>query len=164
MRRFALMAGLAMLAACSSEKSTTFETEDGEATATVDSDDGTTTASITTDEGTVHMRSGANVAVDLPMGFSAYPRAKVVSNTVIDKGDGKGTLVLMETGDSLDDVTSYYRSQAETAGIKIELQLSTDEGRMLAGSSGDEAKSFSLNASRADDKTTITLMVGDKLD
>ena len=163
MRKLVLLVGALALSACGSEKSGSFETEDGgEGTYTVDSEDGETTATITTDEGTVNMRSGGNVPVNLPKGFSAYPGAKVVSNTMIDKGDGKGSMVVMESKDSLDDVTSYYRSQAEKAGVKIGMQLTTDQGRMLAGES-DNGTSFSLNVNEEGGKTTMMLMVGDKL-
>lgn len=163
MRKLVLLAGALALAACSSEKSGSFETGDGgEGTYTVDSDDGETTATITTDDGTVSMRSGGNVPVNLPKGFTVYPKAKVISNTVIDQGEGKGSLVILESEDSLDDITSYYRSQAETAGVDIAIQLTTEQGRMLAGESGD-GTSFSLNASEDAGKTTMTLMVGDKL-
>lgn len=162
--RYCIVAAAALaLAACGSEKSGSFETDDGgEGSYTVDTEDGETTASITTEDGTVRMRSGDNVPVKLPKGFSVYPKAKVVSNTVIDQGEGTGSLIIFESEDSLEDITSYYRSQAETAGIDIALQLTTEQGRMLAGESPD-GTSFSLNASEQEGKTTMTLMVGDKL-
>lgn len=163
MRTLVLLAGALALAACGSEKSGSFETGDGgEGSYTVDSDSGETTATITTDEGTVSMRSGGDVPIDLPRGFSAYPGAKVVSNTIIDQGDGKGSLVIMESEDSLDDITGYYRKQAEAAGVNIGVQLTTEQGRMLAGES-EAGMAFSLNASEEGGKTTMTLMVGDKL-
>lgn len=165
MRQFAslfIFAGALALSACGSEQSGTIETEDGEATYAVDQDNGETTATITTDEGTVRMRSGENVPVDLPNGFTLLTGARVVSNTSIDQGEGKGSLVIFETDASMDDVTAHYRKQAEDAGVKINVQLTTDAGRMLAGQSED-GRSFSLNASEEDGKTVATLMVGDKL-
>lgn len=151
-----------LLAACGSEQSGTFETDTGEGTYQVDTTDGETTASITTDDGTVNMRSGANVPVTLPSGFALMPGANVVSNTTIEQADGKGSLVVFETQASLDDVTAYYRKQAEAAGLAINVQLTTDAGRMLAGQA-DDGRSFSLNASEEEGKTVATLMVGDKL-
>ena len=72
------------LAACSSETSGTFEGEDGETGEyTIDSSTGEATATITTEEGTATLRSGASVPVELPAGFTTYPGAEVVSNTVV---------------------------------------------------------------------------------
>lgn len=160
MRLILPIAATIALAACSSEKSGTFETEDGEqGEYTVDSDGGGAKASITTDEGTFTMQSGDDVKADLPDGFTVYPGAKVVSATNVDGGGTKGSLVMMETTDAPDKVAAFYRKQAEAAGIKIEMEMTINGGKMIGGK-GEGGKMFSLNTTNNDGKTGIQLTAG----
>lgn len=157
-----LAAGL-ILASCGSETSGDFETEDGETGSySIDQDNGETVARITTDEGTAEMRSGQNVPVDLPAGFKVFPDARVVSNTTFSQSDSKGSLVILESDADPDAMADYYRKQAEDAGIKIELEMSVNGGKMIGGQS-EGGTTFSFNASREDGVTAAQLMVGEKL-
>lgn len=159
--RFVLpIAATIALAACSSEKSDTFETEDGEkGEYTVNSDDGGMNATITTKDGTATMQSGENVKADLPLGFTVYPGATVVSATNVDGGGTKGSLVMMETDEAPDKVAAFYRKQAEAAGINIEMEMTINGGEMIGGK-GDGGKMFSLNTTNNDGKTGIQLTAG----
>lgn len=158
MKKLAIAGIAILLAACSSEKSGTFETDEGEGSYSIDEDSGETSASIKTEDGTITMRSGENVAVDLPKGFTLYPGAKVVSNTVIAQDDGKGALVVMESDASPQEMGDFYKKQAEAAGVDISIQLTTDAGRMIAGQAED-GSSFSFNANAEDGKTVGQLTV-----
>lgn len=161
MRRFALvLASSALLAACGSETSGTIEGEDGEVGEyTIDSETGETTATITSEDGTTVLRSGENIEVDLPAGFSAYPGAKVVHNTSVNQGETSGAVVIMESDDSAEDIVTFYRKQADDAGIKVEFEMNMEDGRMLGGKN-DEGETFTLNAVDEGDRRTIQLMVG----
>ena len=153
----------ALLLACSSESSGTFETEDGErGSYSIDQQSGETVARITTDDGTAEMRSGENVPVNLPAGFSLYPGASVVSNTTFSQADAKGSLVIMTSSATPEELSGFYRQQAEKAGIDIQLELSVEGGKMIGGESED-GHSFSFNANRESDETTAQLMVGEKM-
>ncbi|MEM6586423.1 MAG: hypothetical protein AAF692_11775, partial [Pseudomonadota bacterium] len=100
------------LTACGGETSGTIEGEDGETGEyTVDTSTGEATATITTEDGTTTLRSGANVPVDLPAGFTAYPGAEIVSNTVVQQGRGSGNLLTMTSADSPEKVASFYKAQ-----------------------------------------------------
>ncbi|MBD3728839.1 MAG: hypothetical protein IE933_03960 [Sphingomonadales bacterium] len=149
-------AAVLLLAACGSKSENSYS---------VDDKTGDSNATITTDDGTVSMQSGANVPVKLPRGFKLYPGAKVVSNTTIQQESGSGALVIMESGDTPQEMADYYRAQAESAGIEVKLQLSTDAGRMIAGESKDGV-AFSFNANRGEGsdagKTSAQLMIGSK--
>ncbi|UIP07933.1 hypothetical protein LY632_05920 [Erythrobacter sp. SDW2] len=160
MRLVLPIAAAIALAACSSEKSGSFETEGGErGEYTVDSIDGGMNATITTKDGTATMQSGENVKADLPDGFTVYPGAKVVSATNVDSPESKGSLLMMETSDSPDKVAAFYRKQAEAAGIKIEMEMTVNGGKMIGGKGPDE-RVFSLNTTNNDGKTGIQLTVG----
>jgi hypothetical protein len=159
---FSAMAVLG-LSACSSERSGEFTTEEGDTGSySVDPDSGETNMTITTDEGTTTLRSGSDVPIDLPLGFSVYPGAEVTSNAVVDHNGGEGSMVIFDTSDSPDDVVSFYREQAEAAGIEIKVDLTINDGRMLGGE-GSDGEVFTINVSANEQGANGQLMVGDKL-
>lgn len=161
----ALTATLALtLAACGAETSGTFTDEDGETGEyTIDNSTGETTARIETEEGTATLRSGSNVPVVLPAGFSVYPGANVVTNTVVKQGEGSGTLVTMQSADSPEDVAAFYKEQAEKAGVTIQMEMSTNGAQIVGGESAD-GLTFSIMASPSSEGTTAQLTVGSQLD
>ena len=79
MKRTILVAATSLLlAACGSERSGSYETEDGEKVDySVDAGSGESSIDIKSDDGNMKIRAGADVAVDLPDGFSDYPGAEV---------------------------------------------------------------------------------------
>lgn len=161
MRGFLILTGAIALTACGGpDESGTFETEDGTAEYQVDTDSGEAEMRFTDNEGNeTVMTSGADVAADLPDGFTIYPGAEVVSNTVISGDQGDGSLVIMTSSDSIDDMISHYRGQAEAAGIDIAMELATDSNSMIGGEGPDGAM-FSFNAGASDGETTGMLTVG----
>ena len=165
MKRTILVAATSLLlAACGSERSGSYETEDGEKVDySVDAGSGESSIDIKSDDGNMKIRAGADVAVDLPDGFSVYPGAEVVTNTTIDRGDGQGAMVIFKTDDTPDEVLAYYRKQAEAAGVKIEMEMKTGQGTMLAGK-GDGDLIFSINANAQEDGTTAQMTVGKGLE
>lgn len=165
--RNAIMAGMAVpclaLSACSSEKSGTVTDEDGnEVNYSIDSDTGEMDVTVETDEGTATMRAGEDVPVDLAGGFTIYPGAEVVSKTVVTHGGGEGAMIILETDATPAEIAEFYKTQAKDAGVEIQMDMTTQDTKMLAGES-DEGLTFSLNATRQGDVTTAQLMVGDQM-
>ncbi len=157
------LVGALLLSSCGSDNSGEFEAEDGsEGSYSFNEENGETIARITTDEGTAEMRSGENVPVDLPSDFSMYPGAKVVSNTTVRQGNGKGALIVFETADSPEKVAGFYRKQAESAGIDIAMEMSVNDGQMLAGE-GEDGETFTLNVTQNESGSSAQLMVGEQL-
>ena len=155
---------LLLVTACGSERSGTYETEDGEKVEySVDNRGSNATATVTNDDGTSTVRTGNNVAIDLPAGFTLYPGSKVVTNTVFNRDDGKGAMVIFQSDAKPDEVLAYYRKEAEAAGVKIEMEMKTAQGTMLAGK-GDGDVIFSINASEQDGGTTAQMTVGKGLE
>ncbi|MEM7702272.1 MAG: hypothetical protein AAF251_10085 [Pseudomonadota bacterium] len=150
------------LSACSSG---TIEDEDGEQTGeyTVNQITGETSATIETEDGTTTVRSGSSVPVDLPGGFTVYPGANVISNTVVKQGEGSGTLVTMSSNDSPGEVAAFYKDQAEKAGITIQMEMKTNGAQIIGGESGD-GLTFSIMASPTEDGTTAQLTIGKEID
>jgi hypothetical protein len=150
-----------LLAACSSEKSGTINTDDGTAEYRVDQSTGETSMTITTDDGKATMRSGTDIPISLPKGFSLYPGTKVLSNTVVNQPGGSGSMVLFESEARAEQVLAYYKQQAEKAGFKIELEANMGGTVMIAGKREADGGTFSVNASPDDEgKTTGQLIVG----
>ena len=148
------------LAACGSETSGEFTTEDGEkAEYTIDKDTGETSISIKGEDGTATMRSGSSVAVSLPGGFSLFPGTKVVTNTVVNQPDGRGTMVMFEAEADADAVIAHYREQAKSAGFAIELEMNTNGTTMIAGKRESDGSSLSVTATSGD-PTTGQIIIG----
>jgi hypothetical protein len=165
MRKTAIiLAGSAVLAlaACGSETSGEFTTEDGEnAEYAIDEATGETSMTIKGPEGTATLRSGADVPVSLPQGFSLFPGSKVVSNTVVDQPDGKGTMVMFESEAGADKVVAHYRDQAKAAGFEVQLEMTTNGTTMIGGERKADGATLSVTATTGD-TTTGQIIIGTK--
>jgi hypothetical protein len=167
MRKMALVlaGGAALtLAACGSETSGEFTTEDGEnAEYTIDKDSGETSMTIKGEDGTATLRSGADVPVSLPDGFSLYPGSTVVTNTVVSQPDGQGTMVMFETDAAADKVIAHFREQAKLAGFDIQLEMNANGTQMIGGERKDDGSTLSVTASAGEGAgTSGQLIIGSK--
>ncbi|MEE4317355.1 MAG: hypothetical protein V2I74_10285 [Erythrobacter sp.] len=167
MRKLALVlaSGAALtMAACGSETSGEFTTEEGKtAEYTIDKDSGETSMTIESEDGTATLRSGADVPVDLPEGFSLYPGAKVITNTVVNQPDGQGTMVMFETGDAADRVIAHFRKEATDAGFAIQIDANMNGSLMIAGERKSDGSTLSVTANANEgDATTGQLIIGSK--
>lgn len=154
------------LTACGSEASGDFTTEDGEdGEYSVDYATGETNVTVETADGQVSMRSGTDVPLDLPAGFALLPGATVVSNTVVDQGGGKGALVTFTTDKSPEEIAAFYRKQAESAGIAIQIETTMNGGKLLGGENEATGTTFSVTAypTGEDGLTTGQLTIGEDL-
>ena len=150
------------LAACGSETSGEFTTEDGQnAEYTIDKDTGETSMTVEGPDGTATMRSGANVPVSLPDGFSLFPGSKVVTNTVVNQPDGKGTMITFEAAAPADKIIAHYREQAKAAGFDIQLEMNTNGTMMVGGERKGDGSSLSVTASGGE-PTTGQIIIGTK--
>lgn len=158
--RFSLIslsaASVLMLAACGSETSGEFTTEDGETGEyVIDADSGESSMTVQTEDGTVSMRTNTAAPDDLPAGFTLVGGAEVLSNTIIDQGDTKGSLTTFRTEKSPDDIVAHYRGEAESAGITIQIETSMNGGKMIGGENEQTGTTFSVSAF-PDDEGTVT--------
>lgn len=160
-RLLAMMAGTAMLAACGSDDTATVTIPDGEAEYTVNRDSGEADIQFRGGDGeTVSIRSGANLAAELPDGFSIYRGAEVTNSTTLQSSDGAGINVMMTSSDSPERMVEFYRKQAEDAGFSVEMDMKTSNTHMISGRNGTDGM-FSFNASTgSSEETTGHLMIG----
>ncbi len=167
MKRTALVVvcGTALaMAACGSETSGEFTTEDGKnAEYTIDKDSGETSMTIKGEDGDATLRSGASVPVSLPDGFTLFPGSKVITNTVVNQPDGQGTMVAFEADAPADKVVAHYRDAAKAAGFDIQLEMTTNGTVMIGGERKADEMSLSVTATTgADSKTTGQIIIGTK--
>jgi ABC-type Fe3+-hydroxamate transport system substrate-binding protein len=157
-----LTASALLLAACGSETSGEFTTAEGEkAEYTIDEDSGETSMTVKGPDGTATLRSGAEVPVSLPDGFSLYPGSKVVTNTVVDQPDGQGTMVMFEATAPADKIVAHYREQAKAAGFDIQLEMNTNGTTMIGGERKGDGSTLSVTATSGD-TTTGQIIIGTK--
>ncbi|TAD72925.1 MAG: hypothetical protein EAY70_13095 [Sphingomonadales bacterium] len=158
---FAVVAAMA-LAACGSETSGEFTTEDGQnAEYTIDKDSGETSMTVDGPDGTATLRSGADVPVKLPDGFSLFPGSKVVTNTVVNQPDGQGTMITFEAAAPADKVVAHYRDAAKAAGFDIQLEMNTNGTMMVGGEREADGSSLSVTATSGT-PTTGQIIIGSK--
>ena len=152
-----------VLAGCGgSETSGEFTTDDGKnAEYTIDKDSGETSMTIKGEDGEATLRSGANVPVSLPDGFTLFPGSKVVTNTVVDQPDGKGTLIAFEADAPADKVVAHYRDAAKAAGFDIQLEMNTNGTMMVGGERKADGSSISVTATSGE-PTTGQIIIGSK--
>ncbi|MGF1550655.1 MAG: hypothetical protein ACFBQW_09060 [Sphingomonadaceae bacterium] len=154
--------GLCLAACGGDEVSGTFEDEEGrQGSYTVDRDGQRTDMKIRTEEGDIDIRSGPEVTAELPEGFSLYPGARIVNSTVMrgDASGQEGAMLVFTSSASPEKLISYYRDQAEDAGIEIQMETTAGGSRMIGGE-GPDGLSFSFSANEAGDETTGTLLIG----
>ena len=80
------------------------------------------------------LRSGPRVPIVLPAGYTLYPGATVVSNTVAERGGKRRLLLTFETPDPIASVIGFYRRQARLSGTAIVVDLVGSERASLGGS------------------------------
>lgn len=156
------LGGALLLAACGGqEESGEFTTSDGEAGEyTIDRDTGEARMSVETEEGTATLRSGKDVPVELPDGFSLFPGSRVTSNSVINQGERTGSMVLFETDAAPEEVIAHFRKQAEAAGVDIQMDAKMGESLMVAGENEAENLAFQASVTGNEGTSTGQLFIG----
>ena len=151
------------LSSCGSETSGTFTTDEGETGEyTIDQNNGEASMTIETPDGAVSMRTGADVPVNLPAGFSLFTGAEILSNTIIDQEGEIGALVTFTSVKSPKEIVNFYREEAEAAGIDVQIEADINGGKMLGGE-GDNGTTFSVSAHPTEDNTTAQLVISEQL-
>ena len=102
---------------------------------------------------------GADLAVDMPKGYTLYPGANVITKSNVDQGDSTALVVVMSSKDSPEKLASFYRKQAEAAGVEFSMEDTSEGAQTLMGKGPDDTV-FSLSALADESGTTAQLTVG----
>ena len=79
------------------------------------------------------MRSGRDVPLLLPPGFSLYPEAEVTNNTRVERADGVLLSLDFTSADAPEQLIEYYRAEGEAARYAIETRLDAGPTRIISG-------------------------------
>lgn len=107
----------------------------------------------------VVQETGSEVAVSLPKGFSLYPQALVISNTVTRSAKASQSTLMFRTTDAPADIAEFYKAQAEKAGMDITIDLNFDEHFTIAGDRATDGTQMTVTASREVGEEVSTAML-----
>lgn len=125
---------------------------------TIDPATGETRITILQKDGIATLRSGANVPVTLPEGFSLLAGARVFGNSLVSRPGGwQNAVVTFETDAPAVQVIAHYREQAKAAGLAITLEAETGNTFIMVAERG--ATKVSATATRGT-PTTGQLVIG----
>lgn len=158
MRLFTVAAAMSTLAlaACGSETEGDFVTDDGDTGEyQIDRSTGESSMTVETEDGTVSMVTNTDAPADLPAGFTLVSGAEVLSNTMIDNGETKGSLTTFRSDKSPEEIAAHYHSEAESAGITIQIETNMNGGKMIGGENDTTGTTFSVSAF-PDDEGVVT--------
>lgn len=130
---------------------------------TIDHATGETRITIPQKDGIATLRSGPNVPVTLPEGFSLFPGSRVVGNSLVARtDDGQNTLVTFDTDAAAADVIAHYRKQAKAAGFAIALELTTGDTTILVAERKGDGARLSATATQGSPATGQLIVGGVK--
>lgn len=163
---FAAASALA-LSACGSDESDGAQADGDAAVAAgeyqIDEESGETSMWINGPDGAVSMRTGAEVPIDLPAGFTLIGGATVTNNITINQAGEKGALVTFTSDKRPQEIADFYRKQAQAAGIAIQIETNINGGAMLGGEDAASGTTFSITAYPGEEGTTGQLTIGQDL-
>ena len=121
-------------------------------------------------EAAVNKASGGNADIDVSGNidisgipeFARYPGAKATTKWSMSADEGSGTVYSMETADSKDKVTNWYKTSLAGSGWKQASVLETGQGTNLTYGSQDEKQFVNVTIAGDDGKTVMTVMVSTK--
>ena len=148
-----------MLASCGSGHDGTVQTGEGDVGYDIEQSGDGSEVTVTAEDGSEVVSAVGTGEAELPDGFSIYPGATVISSTTVTQADGGGALILMQSDATPAEMVSFYRQQAEAAGIEIQMNADVNGSSMLGGE-GAGGMTFSFSASPNGDGTSGQLIVG----
>ena len=102
---------------------------------------------------------GADLKVDMPKGYSLYPGVMVITKSNVDQGDSTALVLVMSSKDSPEKLASFYRKQAEAAGVEFSMENTSGGAQTLMGK-GPDGTVFALSVIADGSGTTAQLTVG----
>lgn len=156
--------GLALLttAGCSRSKTQTYSTPGGSVTVNDNGKPGQSAVTITGNNGekmTINSE-GAKLPDDYPKDVPVASGAKIVMSTSVDNKTTKGSNLVLESTDSLDKITEFYKKGLADNGWKISATFA--QLQMTIITAAKDNRELSLSVQQADGKSTITQSVATK--
>lgn len=156
MRKIMIMA-IFLLAACGSKSATEVasgtytDPETGETArySLATDQSGTGNISVKTEDGEMKFGGGAGNS-KLPDGFSPYPGSKMTGGFAATGKSGTGGMASFEVKAKAADVIAHFRKQAESAGMRVNTELTSGDMMMIGAEKvGDKKAGMQVTATQA---------------
>ena len=155
-----LVLALLMTAGCSRSK--TYSTPGGSVTVNDNGKPGQSAVTITGNNGekmTINSE-GTKLPDDYPKDVPVASGAKIVMSTSVDNKTTKGSHLVLESTDSLDKITEFYKKGLADNGWKISATFA--QPQMTIITAAKDNRELSLSVQQGDGKSTITQSVATK--
>jgi hypothetical protein len=150
--RISALAAIIALVACSSHKTTTVSTSNGDATVTQDANGQSTT--VQTQNGTVTVGKSADPA---QLGAPVYPGADANNEgTVSYTGANGGAMAAFKTTDDFDKVYGFYKSQLPAGSEKMKMQSGDGSVAEFEVTNGDGETAVQISGKPGETDIIIT--------
>jgi len=97
--------------------------------------------------GHVAMRTGPQVPIALPSGFTLCPGGKIEASTMVERKARRHVLIEFTCPDPPRETIALFRRQVDAAGVKLALDLSGSESASLGGTLAN-GQTISISARR----------------
>jgi len=116
---------------------------------------------VETAEGTVMTGPASELPENWPSDVPVYDDAQITFSGSASQGNGKmGTMVMLQTEDSVEDVVAYYKDEIVKQGWKIDATMQMGGSTVMAATKGSRVVSMQVAASG--EGTVITLGIGEQ--
>jgi hypothetical protein len=109
---------------------------------------------------------GTDASAKMPDWLPAYPGAKAQSTFAMQGGTEWGAAISFTTKDSIDQISKYYQDAFKNAGLAVNANIMTQDGKtaggMITGESADKKKSAVVNIASGDEGATVGITYSDK--
>jgi len=109
-------------------------------------------------EGEVSFEAGGTLPEGFPKDFPIYPDAKVASSFTANNEGKEGVSVVWETGDSVGDVSGFYKTNLVASGWKVTATF--EQGGSMTTTFEKEGWGGFVGVTAAEGKTTISATIG----
>jgi hypothetical protein len=109
---------------------------------------------------------GTHASAKLPDWLPAYPGATAQSAFSMHGENESGASVNFTTTDSVEKISKYYQDAFKAAGLTVNANTMSQDGRtaggMITGESADQRRSAVVNIASGDDGVTVGITYSDK--
>lgn len=153
-----LVAASLALAACSSEREGTFETDEGGGGTITINDGETSTMTFSGEDGEeLTVNIGGDIDTEFPAGFTLYRGASVTNTASMSGSNDDGRMIGIESEDPVGDVIAHYRREIEAAGYEVKAEMNAGGMRMMSAVN-EQGQTVSVQVMEDDGGSTAHLI------
>lgn len=143
---------------CSCSHTHTVETKDGSVSVDTGKNGEATVHAVGKDGSTVDIGSNKTVT-DYPSDAPLYPGKAAMD---VKSGEKHGRMLMLQSPDSMEKVSNFYKSELESKGWKVDTTVNSDKMVMYTASKDSRALVVQLTSGASGSGTGITQTLGDK--